>query len=255
MPFPGGALFTLGLAILGVALLGYGGRGLAPVYRMWHGDPVAVRDLEHREGPVEVQGTAVGDGRAVVAPFSGRECLACRYAVDEYRSAGKHSHWETLTEGAGGVPFLVDDGTGTVPVDPAGADLRLEAHTTRVDAGDEPPERIAEYVQQTDPVDPNDQTWDLGVLELHVGNDQRFLERRLDPGEDVYVYGSVARPAEAPAWGSDRVDAEIGGGNPFVVSDTSERKTAWRIARRPLAVAVAGAAILFVLGLIVLGVP
>jgi len=199
----------LGVSLAGVALLAYGGLQLQPALRIIGNDPVYIRALEHLRGPVEIAGTAGSDGTVVVAPFSGPECLACRYTVEEYRQAGKHAHWETLAEGGGGTPFLVDDGTGRVPVDPDGANLRLDAHTTRVEPGEEPPERIARYVAAPDVVDANDRTIDLRVLELNVGNEQRFTERRLDPGETVHVYGTVGRPGEAPEWGSDRVDAEI----------------------------------------------
>lgn len=236
------------LALVGVAFVAYGGRQLRPAVRILRNDPVAVRDLEHLNGTVEVAGTAIVDESTALAPFSGRECLACRYTVEEYRQSGKHGHWETLEEGTGGVPFLVDDGTGRVPVDPTGADLRLSAHATRVDPGEEPPEQIARYVAESEAVGPNDRTIDLELLELNVGKEQRFTEHRLDAGEDVHVYGPLGRPEEAPEWGSDRVDADIRhqSGHPFIISDTSERATAWRVARRPLGLLALGAVLVVV---------
>lgn len=247
---------ALGFVLIGAGLVAYGGLKLRPALRILRNDPVAVRDLEHTSGPVEVAGTARREESAVIAPFSGREALACRYTVEEYRQAGKHSHWETIDEGSGGVPFVVDDGTGRVPVDPGGADLRFTAHEVRVDAGEEPPASIGEYVAESDAVDPNDDTLDLKILELNVGNDQRFTEYRLDPGETVHVYGSVGRPEQAPSWGSDRVDAEIRHqpGTPFIISDSTERSTAWRLARGPLGQIAVGLLFLLVIAFFALPV-
>ena len=82
----------------------------------------------------------------------------------------------------------------------------------------------------------------LLVTELTVGNRQRFTERRLDVGEDVYVYGQAIR-GPSVEWGSKFVDATVGDGDGtpvFVISDTDERGTAWRIARGGLWRAVVG---------------
>jgi hypothetical protein len=73
----------------------------------------------------------------------------------------------------------------------------------------------------------------LLVTEVNVGNRQRFTERRLDVGEDVYVYGQARRGPSAE-WGSNLVDALVGDGNGTpvsVIADTDERSTACRIAR------------------------
>jgi hypothetical protein len=132
-----------------------------------------------------------------------------------------------------GVDFVVDDGTGRVLVNPDGADIHLESHSVTVPAGTELPDRLADYVAATDAVDPQDRTVNLLVTELNVGNRQRFTERRLDVGEDVYVYG-LARKGPAVEWGSNLVDVLVGDGAAtpvFVISDTDERGTAWRIAR------------------------
>ncbi|WP_276272725.1 GIDE domain-containing protein [Haloarcula litorea] len=240
--------------LVGVAALAVGGylchagwRELRTVYHVLRGDPHPVRELDGYTGPVEVEGTAAADeAGTVTAPFTGSECLAYTYEVAELRSSGKSSSWHTLDEGAAGVDFLVDDGTGRVRVDPDGADLRLGEHSVRVSPGTELPDRLAEYVAATDAVDEQDRTVNLLVTELHVGNEQRFTERRLDVGESVYVYGQ-ARRGDAPDWGSDRVDAVLGAGPGapvFVVSDTGERATAWRFARAGLWRAGLGAVVL-----------
>ncbi|MFC7251343.1 GIDE domain-containing protein [Halomicroarcula sp. GCM10025324] len=237
-------LLTLVFAGVGLYLLGTGLRQLRPVYHILRNDPTPVRSLSGHSGPVEIQGTAVaGDDGTVTAPFTGSECLAYTYEVEELRSSGKNSHWETLDSGQAGVDFVVDDGTDRVRVDPTGADVHFEAHSVTVAPGTELPDRLARYVESTDSVEAQDRTVNLLVTELHVGNKQRFIERRLDVGEQVYVYGE-ARRGPAPEWGSNLVDAVVGAGDAtpaFVISDTSERGTAWRIARESLVRLVLGA--------------
>ncbi|WP_226023173.1 E3 ubiquitin ligase family protein [Halomicrobium salinisoli] len=228
--------FTLALGAVGLAVLAYGARRLRPVVHVLRNDPIDVYRLPNHPGPVEVEGEARVDRATGEAPFSGRECLAYEYEAQELRSSGKHSHWETLDEGGAAADFLVDDGTGTVRVEPQRASLHLESHTITVQPGDEPPGRIAEFLAESEEIDPQDRTLDLRLVELNLGNEQRFIERRLDVDETVYVYGE-AFAEQSGGWGSGVVNAVIREGErapAFVVSDAPERATAWRMAKGPL---------------------
>lgn len=245
------------LLFFGSGALGYGLWKLRPVYHILRNDPISVRDLVYHDGPAEVEGTAelADDGDVVRAPCSDIDCLAYEYEVQEYRSSSNNSYWKTLDEGSDAAPFLVEDETGTVRVDPTGATLEFEPETVKVPAGEEPPDTIAQYLRETEAVDPqHDKTVNLVVTELNTGNDQRFIERRLDIGESVYVYGDV-EDAPAGEWGSRLVDAVLTRGEAadlLVISDTSERGTAWRLGKRPLLWTLAGL-VLTVPGLVLLG--
>ena len=227
-------LVALGILAVGGYLLYAGGRRLTTVVHVLRNDPLPVRALHGHRGPVEIEGRAAeGDDGTVEAPFTGSRCLAYTYEVEELRSSGKSQSWETLDTGMGGVDFVVDDGTGRVLVDPDGADIHLESHAVTIPPHTELPERIARYVAGTDAVDRQDGVVDLKITQLEVGNKQRFTERRLDVGETVYVYGQATR-GPSVEWGSSLVDALVGDGDAtpvFVISDTDERGTAWRIAR------------------------
>jgi hypothetical protein len=227
-------LVALGVLAVGGYLCYVGGRRLTTVYHILRNDPLPVRDLHGHRGPVEIEGRAAeGDDGTVEAPFTGARCLAYTYEVEELRQSGKSQSWETLDTGMSGVDFVVDDGTGRVVVDPDGADIHLESHSVSIPPHTELPERIARYVAENETVDPQDRVIDLKITQLEVGNKQRFTERRLDVGETVYVYGQATR-GPSVEWGSNLVDALVGDGNGtpvFVISDTDERGTAWRIAR------------------------
>ncbi|KAA9398468.1 hypothetical protein Har1130_03950 [Haloarcula sp. CBA1130] len=237
-------LVAITFLAIGGFLLVRGGRELRTVFHILRNDPVPVRSLDGHTGPVEITGTAVADEDTgtVTAPFTGSECLAYTYEVEEYRSSGKHSNWETLDEGQAGVDFVVDDGNARVRVNPDGADVRFESQSVTVSPGTELPERLADYVERTKSVEAQDGSVNLLVTELSLGNKQRFTERRLDVAEDVYVYGQAMR-GPATEWGSNLVDAIVGDGDGtpvFVISDTSERGTARRIVRGALAETVFG---------------
>ena len=251
-------LVALGALAVGGYFCYTGGRRLSTVYHILRSDPLPVRKLHGHRGPVEIEGRAVeGDAGTVEAPFTGSRCLAYTYEVEELRSSGKTQSWETLDTGMGGVDFVVDDDTGRVRVDPTGADFHFEDHTVTVDPGEELPDRLADFVARSPEVEPQNRTVDLHITELNTGNRQRFIERRLDVGEDVYVYGQV-RQGPSGAWGSDLVDALVGRGDEtpvFVISDTDERGTAWRIAKTGLLKFVGGVmalGIVTVIGLAIL---
>jgi hypothetical protein len=232
----GFALFG-GVALLLVAAgaAAKAAREFGPAVAILRNDPLSVQDLIYHDGPAEVEGTARGDEKGVKAPFTGTVCLAYEYEIQEYQSSGKSSYWKTLEEGRNWVRFLVEDETGAVQIDGADAELHLSEATLELSPGDEPPERIARYIRQSDDVEHQNKTLDLRITELNFGNKQRFVERRLDIDESVHVYGAVER-APAGEWGSTLVDAILTGDDqtPLVISDSSERGTAQRIIKNHL---------------------
>ncbi len=173
-----------------------------------------------------------------------------RDEVEEYRSHGKGSSWQTVDEDTIAAPFLVDDGTGTVLVEPAGARTNLSREARiAVDGGEEPPERIRRFIEGNPDVDSENTSLDLKVIELTTGNKRRYVERRLDPEEEVHVLGTARYGRDGLEYAGS-VNAVIGprlddagdrslltrlrdriGGRAFVVSDTTERGAAWRIAK------------------------
>jgi len=244
-------LLLLGALAVGGYFCYTGGRRLTTVFHILRNDPRPVRDLHGHRGPVEIEGRAVeGDAGTVAAPFTGSRCLAYTYEVEELRQSGKTQSWETLDTGMAGVDFVVDDGTGRVVVNPEGAAIHLESHSVTIPPHTELPERIARYVAENEHVDPQDRVVDLKITQFEVGNKQRFTERLLDVGVTVYVYGQATR-GPSVEWGSDLVDALVGDGAAtpvFVISDTDERGTAWRIARGGIWRVVLGVAVVAVVG-------
>jgi hypothetical protein len=175
------------------------------------------------------------DGRTVEAPFSGRSAVAMAYQVLEEESSGlwwlgfpfgTMTHFEPIDGGAVANSFLLDDGSGQVRVDPGGATFRLEPDTTiGVAGGETPPDRIRRYIDSNDDVDDEDVSVNLGVVDWGVGTDRRYVERRLEPGDEVLVCGATRDARGAVG----AVPATIGGGQPFLLADTDRRGLARRL--------------------------
>lgn len=267
---------TVAVSLVALALVLFGTRELAVAYRILARDPAAVLDAPGG-GPIELAGTVVPEREPFTSPFTGTECVIFEYEVEERRtrtqSTGKttttQTYWKTIAEGERVAPFRLEDDTGTVLVDPAGADLRLSAERAiRVDGGTEPPERIARYIRADERVDDQNRSIDLRLFELKTGRDRKFVERRLDVGEPVHVLG-VARYDPSASTASGQVNAVVGRpasaaapdpwtrlrarffGPPFVVSDTDERGAGLRVALPGLGAVLAGLALLAILALVV----
>lgn len=222
---------TLIFAAIGLFLLGAGGREAVRAVRLRRTDATPVSALTETSGRVVVTGIARPADGTVTAPFSQQACLAHSWHVDalnrEFDGDGVRYRRGVVDRGRGAVPFIVDDGSGTVLVDPAGADLRL-AEAWVPDYAPDPGAR---------------DTLDLASLRRLAGeSDPRYYEARLDEGETVTVHGVVERDGEGLRAG--RVGVRISGRG-TLVSDVDDRTAARRSTR--------AAAVSIVLGLVVLG--
>lgn len=240
-------------AILGCALLWYGGRELLLSYRILTNDPSDVMSLGDG-GPVEVEGTAQPQGGTLTSPFTGNECLAYEYEVKEERNSKNGRSWTTIDSGYNFTAFRIEDGTASALVDPRSADFRLSAERSiDVRGGKRPPESIREFIRRNEDVGSEEKSLDLKLFELNTGKDRKYIERRLDVGESVHILGEARYDASAGSEAGE-VNTIIGSGDDtkFVISDTDERGAARRAAWKGLPYVVAGV-LFFAIGAFVLG--
>jgi hypothetical protein len=103
----------------------------------------------------------------VRAPLSGTLCSYFRYTIEK-ETGGKNRRWEVVERGESSEPFWLEDDTGRILVQPAGADpiLRTAFRETRRHGG----------VFST--------RW-------------RYTEQRLVDGQRIYVLGTVGRARDA----------------------------------------------------------
>lgn len=185
-------------------------------------------------GPIELRGTArVADG-AFVGPFTGEECLICETVAEEYRwSIRRGGSWREIDSTFRSVPFLLEDDSGGVIVDPRHADVRMGADAERidVDGGSAPPERIQRYIEADDGISCENRRLELRPFSIPTGADRRYTERRIRPGEEVYVLG---RARSETTW-AGTVNAIVGHESdepPLLIGEGSARRNGLRALRR-----------------------
>lgn len=179
-----------------------------------------------RPGKVEVKGTArpTEGGPTLTSPISRDEALATKVKVERYDSGTSETGggWTTIYEDKKAVPFVVDDGTGEVRVDtPLTSEQKMlfEMTRERVPGGQEPPERIRNFVERKQEID---ETSKSGIGPISLGERRRYMEGSIEPGEDVYVLGEAREQAGWDERGYV-IDGTTESGE-FVVSDKPEEQ-------------------------------
>lgn len=233
-------------AVICAAVLAFGLLELRLAWWILRDDPDSVLDAPN-EGPIELVGVAEADDRTLRAPFTETECLAYEYEVEREQHTKNGRTWDQIASGRDAVPFRLTDDTGSVLVEPPGADIRLEREARlTVRGGERPPEQVLRFIESDDRVSDQNTSVDLRLFELKTGKDQRFTEKRLDVGETVHVLGTARFDTTASqkvgqvnaVVGMDPQVLELGRfrwylhrllGTPFLISDTDERGTAKRI--------------------------
>ena len=178
--------FVLVLAVVvGLPILLYGGTLLYRAVHLSRNDPADVQTVRTGdEGLVEFTGTAVALEGTVTGKYSDQECLAYEWEHEE-RDLGstgdnRESNYHMVDSGTNGGPFLVRDETGTVAVDPAGANIYAEDdewknrerihRERRVETGDP----LHVYGYKEDIVERQDR---LGTESTYVGSNTHELGR------------------------------------------------------------------------------
>ncbi|WP_424014027.1 hypothetical protein ACOZ35_13320 [Halorubrum xinjiangense] len=231
---------------LGVVFLARGASGTVDAVRVLRTTATSPAGLDGAERQIRVTGraAAVDEEETLPAPFGGDPALCVEYDVSELRSQGKGQSWVTIDGGEAGVPFRVDDGGTGVRVDPAAATFSLDVdEKIKLDAGEEPPERVRGFIDAVDEVDDTETGYEVGPLTIGDDPRRRYVQRTLRPGDEVTVVGDSEAFPDAPV---GEVKSRIADGSPFVVSDASARSTALRL--------VGGSAIPILLGAAALGI-
>lgn len=198
MASPGILAFLLVFGGFGLLITLFGVSSATDYVRMRRRDQSDNRSVRGDMTDVELSGTANPVDGTLTAPLTGADVLAYDYEVRV--RTGDDS--QRVEDGAESTPFVLDDGTGEILVDPEGAQWSLEEQEWYVEDGEEPPEPIRRFLDQSG----QEQG---GASEVLYNRDRWFTQETLEPGEDAYVYGPVnAGPHEKAPHGA--VDAYVG---------------------------------------------
>jgi hypothetical protein len=183
----------LGQAMIVFLCLGIGGLmalvgvGYLQTYtRVRKTDLVPVRQLTDTGSEVELAGTARTHEATTRSPFTDTECVVLDWSAERYIGGSEGSSWSTLDEGEARHPFRLDDGTGTALIGPRGATLELtNEQVIKVESDESPPPGVSDYLDETD------------ELDREHDRKRRYTEQRLEPGDDVHVFGPLQRVGHA----------------------------------------------------------
>jgi hypothetical protein len=144
-------------------------------------------------------------------------CVLFSYTVEERRTSGNKSRWETIAEGTSREPFYVNDETGKVLVVPFDAQLMLpDNRTTRSNWSGTLPEEAS-----------------LGLSRLGIAvsgwlgeKTIRCSERFILPDEQVYVMGTAQELQRAGEGTENAARLYVGSNrdNVFIISNRSEKE-------------------------------
>ncbi|MFP8952878.1 GIDE domain-containing protein [Natrialbaceae archaeon A-arb3/5] len=214
-------LFALLFAGGGIVALGYGGLQLRKWRRIRAGEPVPIREAVIESDPVEIEGRIEPYEETLTSPILTEECVAYEYEVEEKkrrrgRKGRNKTTWKTVDSGSARRPFVLEDETGTAHVDPSSASLSMGTERTN-------------SIDDESSLPPGLQSTSSGPLSISIGgfnlggNQMRYTEKRLDVGEDGYVFG---QSESNPHWADVDIALSDGPETPmFLVSDTGEAGT------------------------------
>lgn len=161
---------------------------------------------------------ADGEQRTISAPLTGDDALIAGWHVEEWQRSGEHSSWQDVADGYDSVPFLLDDGSATIRVEPRSRVSNsgfltgvpsvgsltdsVETNGTTIDferfnreyqlQPDDPrPERITSFERTAPGVDEQTGSF-LNVIDIgNAQGERKYHEATIEPGDDVYLLGTV----------------------------------------------------------------
>lgn len=237
IPLPVAGLF----GVIGVVLVGLALREVWLAARYRTRRPTPIGELTETSGRVTVNGIARRQEDSLTAPITRQECLAYAWRVTALRTirsldGSVETRTANIGSGRDAVPFVIEDVTGSVLVDPTGAQLRLAELWIDDPVGD-PTDRV-DVLTGSDPFGGEERV-------------RRYYESRLDAGETVTVRGWVTG---ANALVAGRLGVQITGGN-TLIEDTTPGAAAGRALRRALYSGASGLFMLVVLALLLGLIP
>jgi hypothetical protein len=175
---------------LGLAIGWYGLRPLAVVPRLLRSEVQEPSTVSERSFVV-CRGTATaGEEGPIAAPFSGHECLGFEFEVTERQPSFVGLPWfdSYQDDGVATTTFELDGEYGSLAVDPSPRRFSLDTEptVTTVGPGETPSDRIQRFLDVREL--PAVVRW---LAAIPFFGHRRFVERRIDPGEDYLVAGNV----------------------------------------------------------------
>jgi hypothetical protein len=177
-------------------------------------------------GRTELTGTGKPIDGPLERPFTSGDCLVATYEIEEWEEDDDDNggNWETVESGALVEPFHIDDGTGQMRVEPEeDATFEIEGNRNRIRIGsteEEPPEIQAFLREHT-----NQSVGSDGLSGLVFGEQRRYTERYIEPGEELYLFGAAESRDDVQGTDSDLlVLRRDDGTDEFIIANQDEQE-------------------------------
>jgi len=234
LPFglSGTQLFGLALGAVGVLVLAVSARYVWRATAVLRASDVDTIDTLDPGTLVRVSGTIQSIENPITAPFSGTDCAALRYAVEERRLSPYLLPWfVTIHERTVARPFTLRTATSSIAIaEPARTVTLDRAVVATIPSDADLPEGVARFHRSVSAA-PGRTIWRdppgflAGLTKALSFGTRRYLEQRAGESDTVTVVGRVT----------------AAGVDPIVVSDRSPTGTLVRMAKTSLAGLLIGA--------------
>ena len=134
-------------------------------------------------GLVEIFGKVVPiEKNLLLSPFSNIDCVYYKYTIERWVKKDDNHHWQVVNSGKTSLPFKLKDGTGSVLIDPVGANIDIKSKTFSSDAGHDPPPIIQNFLN-------NSNLKYEGFFGINYR--MRYRESIIVPDENLYIIGNA----------------------------------------------------------------
>ena len=134
-------------------------------------------------GLVEIFGKVIPiENNLLNSPFSNTECVYYKYTVERWVKRNDKHHWQIVNSGKTSLPFKLNDDTGSVLIDPVGADIDIKSVTYSSGAGHDPSFIIQKFLNS------NNLKYE-GFFGINYR--MRYRESIIVPGKNLYIIGSA----------------------------------------------------------------
>ena len=141
-------------------------------------------------GPVEIEGMAKGP-HTIPAGITGEQCFYYRAMAWQLRESGRNQQWQKVADESLYLPFFIEDSTGRMLVNPAGAELDVhcnfkdEVGTSFFSHSEMMPANISAF---------------LGRNGLALTDKTRIEEYCIKPAYPLFIFGTLGRNDARVEW-------------------------------------------------------
>ncbi len=164
-------------------------------------------------GLCEVKGKALPLKSILKTPFTKQDCLFYHITIEEFRQQGKSQRWVTIISDKSTEPFLIQDETGTIQLDPTNAEFEYPKNAEfKSGLGVDPPKQIIEFIKEHNiKIKQLSSNYNgllsglvknMGTLSheglFGINKTMRYTEYCIKPNQELYVLSNASIPNAIP---------------------------------------------------------